>query len=164
MRRAMSWPAMLGRVASSAEFKATMYGALRGMVERKALVLPTEATDLRRELELLRVDLTPSGTERIEARTGHDDLPDALCQALMPYRDGARRWRSRIAALSLPGGPWRGPERPVDVADAFPRTPVWQSVAGPELWDPAGDRTEPRWMEEPRRVAAAAAVGVRDAA
>ena len=102
------------------------YSAARILIDREALLIPRAAEDLIRELLLLRVSLTPSGTDRIEAAgSGHDDLADALTLALGPYqRDG--RWRCRLADLA----DRRAPAPDFD-CDGDPG--AFQSVAGPEV-------------------------------
>jgi len=134
-------------VHTTAEMKAAIYSSLRLLVDREALVLPASAEDLRRELLMLRVDLTPSGTERIEASSGHDDMADATMLSLGPWRDGPA-WRAAIADLAdgrrelpeatLPPG---AEDLPTVVAGGglrVPRTPLWQSPAGRELTVPPG--------------------------
>lgn len=160
---------------TSAASKAAGYGALRLLVDHELLLLPASATDLLRELLLLRVDLTPSGTERIEAPgSAVDDLADALLLSTVPYRsrrDG--RWRTVLGDLCSPGQALHEPR--VDLAALeglatvatgggveVPRTPVWASVRGPEVTvPPAAVREDPetaywrRQREAERRVRAA---------
>lgn len=81
-------------VVTSAPLKAAVYSSVRLMVERQELLIPRDATDLLRELLLLRVDLTPTGEERIAASSGHDDLADALMLAATPDRGSDGRWHS----------------------------------------------------------------------
>lgn len=133
---------------SSADMKAAAYSALRLLIDRERLLLPASAEELRRELLMLRVDLTPSGGERIEAGSGHDDLADALMLACCPYRGADRRWHVYLAELADERR--RLPEPPVDSV-AFermtrvrtpggidiPRTPLWVSPRGRELTTPA---------------------------
>ena len=135
---------------TSAPMKAAGYSALRMLIERRQLLLPASATELLRELLLLRVDLTPSGTERVEAGSGHDDLADALMLATLPYksrRDG--RWRSYLTELAdvrraLPapdvdaGALERLTAAAAPGAAGVPRTPAWASIRGPEVTLPAG--------------------------
>lgn len=135
-------------VHTTAEMKAATYSGLRLLIDQERLVLPTSAQDLIRELLMLRVDLSPSGLERIEASSGHDDLADAMALSLTPYRDRGGRWRSDLADLADPRK--RLPEAVLppearNVATVatggglrIPRTPVLQSVAGSELTVPAG--------------------------
>jgi hypothetical protein len=86
-------------VHRSAEEKAATFSQLRLLVDRGRLLIPADAEELRRELLMLRVDLSPSGSERIEARSGHDDLADALSLSLIPYR-GQGTWRTLIGELA----------------------------------------------------------------
>jgi len=135
-------------VHTTAEMKAATYSGLRLLIDQERLVLPASAQDLIRELLMLRVDLSPSGLERVEASSGHDDLADAMALSLTPYRDRGGRWRSDLADLADPRK--RLPEAALPpeargiptVATGgglhIPRTPVLQSVAGPELTVPAG--------------------------
>ena len=126
-------PVMKG-VTTTAALKATGYGAMKLMVNGGQLLIPEDATELIRELLLLQVDLTATG-ERIEARTGHDDLADAALLALTPRvastagRAGAvRMWAAQLAHAPAPAPMFVLPERGWPVAD-----PILQSVAGPEL-------------------------------
>ncbi len=98
-------------VVTSAPLKAAAWGALQLMVGQRRLLIPASATDLLRELRLLKVDLSPgSGVERIEASSGHDDLADALMLASGPFRRRDGRWSSLLAeeaqrrAAGLGGG------------------------------------------------------------
>ena len=97
---------------------------------------------------MLRVDLSPSGLERVEASSGHDDLADALMLALTPLP------RPRRALALRPRRPGRPADAPPEAAlppEArgfptvatggglrIPRTPILQSVGGPELTVPPG--------------------------
>jgi len=121
-------------IHTTAELKAAGYSTLRLLIDRQRLLLPASAEDLIRELLMLRVDLTPGGTERIEASTGHDDLADALMLALGPYRDRRGRWITMLGQLAHS-----------DEFEAIhvPRQPEWQSVRGPETTAP-GQREDPR--------------------
>jgi hypothetical protein len=83
-------------VHTTGALKSAGYSGLRLAMERGRLILPAALTDLRRELLLLRVELTAAGGERIEAGAGHDDLPDALMLAAGPYRRGGE-WRTTLA-------------------------------------------------------------------
>lgn len=90
-------------VHTTAELKAATYSALRLLIEQERLLLPRSAEELQRELLMLRVDLTPTGTERIEASSGHDDLADALALALIPFRrPRERQYRTVIGDLASP--------------------------------------------------------------
>ncbi|MDQ3729633.1 MAG: terminase family protein [Actinomycetota bacterium] len=132
---------------ASSDSKAAMYSALRLLVEQRRLLIPRAAEQLISELLVLRVDLGPSGRERIAAQTGTDDAADSLGLALGPYksRDG---WRVRIADLADPraGLPDVAPPvgleaiPTVDGPDGLrvPVRPAWQSVAGTEVTPPAG--------------------------
>ena len=111
----------------TAQSKAAAYSALRMLIERQQLVIPRSAEDLTRELLLLRVDLSPSGNERIEASTGHDDLADALAHSLGPYKLEDGSWRTDAARVME--RPVPTPSEAVDPSDMT----AYQSVAGPEL-------------------------------
>ena len=135
-------------IHSSAEFKAATFSTLRLMIDQERLILPASAEDLLRELLMLRVDLTPSGLERVEAGSGDDDLADALGYALAPWRDGPA-WRFHVAELAdprrgrlpeanLPPGAEDLPTVPTGGGLRVPRTPLWQSPAGRELTVPPG--------------------------
>jgi len=63
----------LRAIHTTAEVKATAYSAMRLLIDRGAVLLPRDATELRRELLLLRVELAQGGTEKVEAAIGHDD-------------------------------------------------------------------------------------------
>jgi len=84
------------------DMKAATCSTLRLRIDGGQLLLPTSATELLRELTLLRVDLAPSATERIEASTGHDALALALALAMAPCRDAAKRWHTLLADLADP--------------------------------------------------------------
>lgn len=131
---------------TTSESKAATYSTLRLLMDRGCLVLPASLEALRRELLLLRVDLSPTGSERIEASSGHDDLADGLYLAAGPYRDRDGAWRSRLGDLCDPGNPLPDPWDRVDPPTAgaavrtadgrllpFTRTPALQSVEGPEV-------------------------------
>lgn len=133
-------------IHTSAAMKASAYAALRMLIARGVLLIPQDATDLRRELLLLRVHLAQGGSEKVEAAVGHDDMADALAFALGPYqRPGDNRWRSWAADLADPATGVPAPAQPVARVDHLPRVPVLQSIAGPELttppdWQPADTR------------------------
>jgi len=115
----------------NAAMKAAIYSTLRMLVEREQLLLPASATELRRELELLRVDLSPTGGERIQAAAGgHDDLSDALALSLGPYQRG-RAWRTIIGDLA-----GRGSDAAGHRGASVPTFPEWVSVAGAEVTAP----------------------------
>ncbi len=139
----------LNGVSTSAPLKALVYPALAELIAEGRLLLPAAAVDLRRELALLTVELTPSGVERIEARAGgHDDLPDALYVASAPYRRRGDRGRAGLASVLLNAAANRSrPEArlPDEAVGEFvqtagglrvPRRPVLQSVTGPEATVP----------------------------
>lgn len=168
-RRVDAWgrkgPWRTAKVALHAtpETKAATYSALRMLVEREALLIPEMAVELRRELLMLRVDLSPTGAERIEAGSGHDDLADALAMALGPYRRKNKSWRTVLADVADParasrllpaagvdgGGAYddelarlghkpAAPPRNLDVVQTgggieIPRHPLFQSIAGAEV-------------------------------
>jgi len=128
--------------------KVAMYSGLRLLIEHEALALPASAGELRRELLMLRVDLTPGGGERIEARSGHDDLADALAMALGPRRVDGGAWRCLLADLVDPRWQLPEPALPPEAAALptvrtgggldVPRTPPWISVRGAEVTPPLG--------------------------
>lgn len=150
-------------LTTSSASKAAGYSSLRLLVDRGQLVIPRAARDLVAELLTMRVDLTASGTERIEpAGTGHDDLADALVAALSPVRDRQGRWRTllgELAGLALPAP--RAPEgfdlgRLERAATAggldVPLTPAWQSPRGAAVTVPrapvfAPEPADPRLVE-----------------
>ncbi len=145
-----AWVTRLNPVHVSAESKAATYSALRLLLDGGQLVLPASATDLLRELMLLRVDLSPSGMERIEASSGHDDLPDALALALGPYRDPSGHWRTLLAQAAqrpAPGAASAVPGGPSTVTTGaglrVPSQPAWQSVTGRHITPPFGTRPSP---------------------
>jgi len=84
----------------TAASKAATYSALRLLVDKQQLLIPREAEDLIRELLMLRVDLSPTGNERIEASSGHDDIADALAMALGPFQLQNKEWRTAITRLA----------------------------------------------------------------
>jgi hypothetical protein len=156
-------------VHTSAGMKAATYSALRLLVDRERLLLPASATDLLRELLLLRVELTPTGGERIEASSGHDDLADALALSLTPYRDRAGDWCSLIGDLARPGE--RGPAVVTAAAADWvpgpgsmrvPRRPAWLSVRGPGITRPEGEPVDDDPLISRARAAVAAALRAND--
>jgi Terminase large subunit, T4likevirus-type, N-terminal len=166
-------------VHSTAELKAACYSALRLLIEQERLLLPRSAEELLRELLMLRVDLTPSGTERIEASAGHDDLADALMLATIPTRDQRTgRWRTVLANLAEPRRPL-APAHPVRLAEPevetggglrLYRRPALQSVTGTEISIPPGAElapdprpTDPR-LERLRESASAALAARKETA
>lgn len=127
-----------------AEQKAATYSALRLLVDQGLVLFPASAEELRRELLMLRVDLSPSGIERIEASSGHDDLADALALALVPYRARSGGWRTLLSDLADPSA--RLPDPPLSAGAGetvrtgegveLPRRPTWVSPAGAEATAP----------------------------
>lgn len=163
-------------VHSTAELKAACYSALRLMIEQERLILPRSAEELIRELLMLRVDLTPTGTERIEASAGHDDLADALMLSLLPTRDNRTgRWRAALAHLAEPRRPLPA-ARPVRLAEpevetggglSLYRRPALQSVSGSEISIPPGAELAPDPVPidprlEPLRESASVALAARE--
>jgi len=141
-------PARKLALTTSAASKTAGYSSLRLLVDRGQLLIPRDARDLVAELLTLRIDLTASGTERIEAAgSAHDDLTDALVAALSPVRDREGRWRSHIgelAAMSLPAPRLPGgfdlarlERAPLADGRTAPRTPAWQSPRGVAVTLPA---------------------------
>ena len=130
-REALGFATLKIAAHTSAGMKAAIYSTLRMLVERGQLLLPASATELRRELELLRVDLSPSGGERIQAAAGgHDDLADALALSLGPYQRG-REWRTIVGDLAGRGSDAAG-HRGAHVSTL----PAWASIAGAEVTAP----------------------------
>jgi hypothetical protein len=143
-------------IVFTSALKAAGYSALRLAIDRGELLIPAAAEDLRRELLMLKVDLSPTGQERIQASgTGHDDLCDALMLACAPYkREGSPQWKTWLADLLNPASTLPEPMLPAGMARVdhvpgpdgllVPRRPCWQSVAGSELSLPANlDTTDP---------------------
>jgi hypothetical protein len=136
----------------TSEMQSVMFADLRMAIEREQILIPRAADDLVRELLTLRVDLLPSGAERIEAHRGHDDLADAMALSLGVFRDG-RRWRTAFNQLFDPRREPIAPallEGQVETVTtpggiAVPAVPLFQSVNGPQLTTP------PHW--KPRRPA-----------
>lgn len=136
---------------TSAEAKAAGYSGLRLQVDQGRLLLPTGAEELRRELLMLRVDLSPSGLERVEAGRGHDDLADALMLSTWPQRK-AGGWTTALGVLANPERPLPEPALPRDRAPdvvltgdgrEVPRRPAWVSVAGREATVPGAEPEDP---------------------
>lgn len=156
-------------VHTTAELKAAAYSALRLLLDQGRLVLPASAEDLLRELLLLRVDLTPTGVERIEASSGHDDLADALMLAMCPHRARDRRWATLLAHYAEPQRAL--PAAAIDLRNAdvptvstggglmVPRLPVWQSVRGSQITVPDGLDVSPRERVSPLLAAMREAAG-----
>lgn len=145
-RRKPGFATKVNRLFVNGDVKAATYSALRMLIDGGSLVLPASATELLRELLLLRVDLTPSGTERIEAATGHDDVADALALSMAPYRDAGGRWRTVLADLADPRRPATRVTTPDKASDAptvqsgggvlVPAGPIFQSVNGSHVTAP----------------------------
>ena len=143
-----AWSARLNPLHANAPQKAATYSALRLLLDAQQLVLPASATELLRELQMLQVDLSASGEEKIEASSGHDDLADALALSMAPYRDASRRWRTILGDLSDPRRP-APPPNPTALAAggatvttgaglAVPAAPIFQSVNGRDVTAPLG--------------------------
>ena len=159
-------------VTTTAALKAAVWSAIRLMVDRDRLLFPAGAEDLLRELLMLRVDLTPSGVERIEAGSGHDDLADALFLAAQPYSVDGRRGchladldaellAGRLPAGQVPAAVAEGEK--VDGPGGLPvlRRPAWTSIRTAEVSLPAGvDLTEPAVRRVRDRVRAALKVSI----
>lgn len=112
----------------NAASKAATYSALRLLIDQQRLLIPRSAEDLIRELLLLRVDLSPSGTEKIEAAgVARDDLADGLAMSLGPHRLESGEWRTHLARLGEGKPPW--PAIGFNAEDPG----VYQSIAGPEV-------------------------------
>src|ERR1035437_2785233 len=151
-------------IVFSSALKAAGYSGLRLMIDRGELVIPASASDLIREMLMLRVDLSPTGVERIEAAgSGRDDLCDALMLATAPYRRDGCSWKTYLADLLNPASVLPEPYLPAAVAASehvdgpdglrVPRRPVWMSVAGSELTLPPGlDLVDPETREVQRQV------------
>ena len=112
---------------ANAASKAATYASLRLLIEQRKLLIPRVAEDLIRELLMLRVDLSPSGVEKIEASSGHDDLADALAMALGPYQLDGGEWRTHLARIAE--------KKPYAPAGGFDENDlgVYQSVGGPQI-------------------------------
>lgn len=137
-------------VTTTAASKAAAYSSLRLLIDSGRLLLPSSATELLRELLLLRVDLTPGGDERIEASSGHDDLADALMISTVPYRRrGESTYRVLLDELAdprrmLPPAPdppnaGRLELTATGAGRQVPREPVLLSVRGSEMTGPPED-------------------------
>jgi hypothetical protein len=131
--------------------KSAVYSALRLFIDGQRIVIPEGATELIRELLLLRVSLGPTGNERIEAAAGgHDDLADALAFSLGPYKDRDGHWRTHAGTLLDPRRERPAPSLTADDLPTVttpggvvvPAGPVFQSVTGRSVADPAGIRPE----------------------
>jgi hypothetical protein len=143
------------RVVTSARMKAAVWSAIRLLVDQDRLLFSASSEALLRELLMLRVDLTASGVEKIEAGSGHDDLADSLGLAATPYKRRDGSWGCRLADLAELELRDRLPPARVPLAVATGeevdgpgrrvlRRPAWASVRGPEVTLPAGvDLTDP---------------------
>jgi hypothetical protein len=140
-------------VFTDARMKAAVYSSLRLLLDRGALLIPRDAEDLIRELLLLRVEVTQSGSEKIEASSGNDDLADSLAFALRPYRDRDGRWHTLIADLADREAPCPEPARPLLPVAELPREPVLQSITGRELNLPPGYGEHARTLSTTQRLA-----------
>ena len=139
-------------VHTTAAVKSAMYSQLRLLVDRERLLISSSSTDLLRELLLLRVQLSPQGSEAIDASSGHDDLADALALSQGPYKAQDGRIHTVVGDLLRPGmptSPTAGPggdwvEGPGSMRVA--RRPAWLSVRGVDRLgsDDAGVNVEPR--------------------
>jgi hypothetical protein len=141
-------PTRVVGVDTTQALKQAGYTSLRLLIEGGRLLLPASAADLRRELLMLRVELTAAGGERVGAPgTAVDDLADALMLATYPYRGRDGEWRTLLARAADPA--YRLPEPAVDgLATAptvrtgggveVPADPAWVSVGGSLLTLPAG--------------------------
>lgn len=103
----------------TARLKGELFSALHLLIVRRQLLIPREAEHLIRELLLLRVEFTETGSQRIEARSGHDDCAMSLALSLRPMQDG----RVYLGELARQGE--RREELP-----PLPRVPAWVSVTG----------------------------------
>lgn len=138
------WRTSVNAVFTNPANKSAAYSALRLGVDRQQFVIPSGATDLLRELLMLRVDLSPSG-ERIEAGSGHDDLADALVLAMAPHQRNGR-WTTLLERFADP----RRPQPTTPQLDlhtvttpggrAVPRGLVYQSVSGSQVTNDTTDR------------------------
>lgn len=157
---------VLWRLHTSAETKALGYERLRWLMERGQVVLPRDEA-LLRELAAVRVELSPSGGQRIEGPPGgHDDRPDALVAALGIWRDRRRRLRCTLAEHAERATPEAEVpplvERVVVRGDGlrvYARPPL-QSIAGRAVSLPEGARVrrappDPELQEAARMVRAA---------
>jgi hypothetical protein len=130
-------------VHPSAEFNAASYSALALLVGRQQLLFRASDEELLRQLLTLRVDLSPSGAERVQAprdRSGHADLASALALATLPFKSRAG-WYSRLVALADPTrtrlpepavGALPGPIVHTGGGLAISQRPALVSVAGSE--------------------------------
>lgn len=163
------WTTEREAIFTTASMKASVFGAVRLMMEEGRLVLPACETELRSELLHLKSELTQSGVERISGLP-HDDLAMSLLLAAGPIPDrskGKDAWRCRIAELARRGVPEvtvpAAMERVATVSTGtgveVSKTPAWQSILGSELTLPADldlSKPEPRSVRDARASVAAA--------
>lgn len=159
-QRRSSVPATdVGGVTFTSAMKQAAYGALRALVERRQLVIPASASELRAELMTLRTELGRSGQERFDAQSGgFDDLPDALVLALKPFQRHDGVWHTAVGDLAeQPLTPWPDMWTGSDVVSSggglrMLKTPVWAPLVGHvgrHLTVPAGlQETDPEAERE----------------
>jgi Helicase len=128
-------------VTTTQASKAATYGRIRMALEQGRLILPAAATELLRELLLLRVQITQGGGEKIEAGSGHDDLADGLYLACGPYNT-QEGWRSRLGDAIAGDLPASNPEFEGDVVETgagllVPRQPTFLTAGGARFGPPA---------------------------
>ena len=136
--------------------KAATFGALRLLIESQRLLIPAGAGELYRELLMLGVELTASGSERIEARVGHDDLAEragagarAVPGAFGGVADAAGGSGWTVAKSCRGRGPCcAGTVSGVETSAGVrvPRRPLWQSIASGEVTATAAEAE--RWAEQ----------------
>lgn len=143
--RLSGFRSVVAATAMTAELKSTLFAHLKVLMSRGSVVISSQSEDVIRELLLLGVELNPSGSERIAASAGHDDLAMAAALALQPWRRGDGRWTTLIGRHADPSEAVPGPMRQaVGVGEvvstpggvSLPRRPVLQSAHGPELTVP----------------------------
>lgn len=135
-------------VTTTAQSKPPVWSAIKLAVDKGELIAPASEVDLRREIALLEVELTPTGGERIAASVGFDDLADALSLACVPYKRDTGEWACSLADLTdprrplpnvaLPPGVAASPHVPGPDGLSIPVRPAWQSITGPGLTVPEG--------------------------
>jgi len=142
-------------VTTTQASKAATYGQIRMALEQGRLILPAAATELLRELLLLRVQITQGGGEKIEAGFGHDDLADGLYPACGPYNT-PEGWRSRLGDAISGDLPPSDVELEGDVVETgagllVPRQPTFLTACGAR-YGPASTAPSP-WSSGYRRPA-----------
>jgi len=161
---------------TTAEMKAGMFSGLRLLGDRGVFFASAADEALRRELLMLKVQIMDTGTERIAASVGHDDLAMGLGLAALPRKGQRGAWTTRLSELADRASRLPEPDLPPGIAAlptvetasglAIPRTPVWQSVAGPEITLPAGfdpnRRPESPRITEAREAVRAAMTAVNE--